>query len=448
MEKKREVNKFTCYCVLWIPVVSDRPPKAELTAIPLREIADIRIDNNPVSASFTLRKSTGDIKIKFNEEDDETQLSGTHKYTKKTEEEIWNKDRNKPHVIYLDYIKSTPDGLVAYKYETQATDANSLPFGKQLHISLYKHIESFYQYHDPHTVDFDLQPYCSQVYADIALENNKPLLYYLSQYESKFRDTCDRAEKEYYAQQFRLTGKSGNAHTEKYEWNRRAVNKFVNKGYLLINDLCNSALSESVYYQNLRNSSNYKPDKLPPYVALKDIAASTDIIPDNVSREDIYYRINDTRQSAHLREMNIEQDLKIIAVVKEKNRSLFDAVSLRTNRRLSKAGFLLGGIGVIGILFGIFAPGTPGSNEPGYSRINREILLRSHDRMKDTTIHYLKEELKAIRNELNSNLIQVQNLNNKDMKSMMRMINSKVSNLERKINNMEKKQMIDSAGSK
>lgn len=166
-----------CFCVLWMPTIIhkdfDQPLKTESDIFDISDRVDIKDNNSRLFAKLTLT-------------DDKNIIIDLY-HTNKIEDKI------KGQTIILKYIENRHNGLFKYSIDFDDSKSNIIwdSENKELNFpcSFYHKIKEFYHSHDYHKIDDGdsmLRPYISFNNVNLTENNNKALIHYLNQYESKF----------------------------------------------------------------------------------------------------------------------------------------------------------------------------------------------------------------------------------------------------------------------
>lgn len=148
---------------------------------------------------------------------------------------------NKGTTINLKYINASHNGLIQYYYEADNRNHEANFICKAIPNAIYHLIKGFFHEHEYHNPkgDSTLLAYTSDSEVNIKEQDNKALIYYLEQYEEKFRGYRDLA-----FEKLQFIEEKNNESAEEYYMN-----------YLMrhsnLDTFCNNALGESLYYEAL-----------------------------------------------------------------------------------------------------------------------------------------------------------------------------------------------------
>lgn len=142
----------------------------------------------------------------------------------------------------LKRIKSCSNGFFLYQFETDDEEFETAALA--LKNPIYHCVKGFYHKHQHHSTDCDsiLDAYVeADAETDIDIPDNKPLIFYLRQYEKRFKD---------FAEQLEYDATYLTKISEEPEY--REI--LYREKYEMFNQRCFNVLGEIIYYQTLLNS--------------------------------------------------------------------------------------------------------------------------------------------------------------------------------------------------
>lgn len=390
-------------CVFWIPTIYHQKiePLKDYAAIEKEDISD-KVGHPCKLTLKLLEKEHIYVELFYGEEKEEESFRFT-----------------------LEREDNHRNGFFAYKYDVPDDKFKSIRIA--LINPIYHYVKGFYHKHEYHSPDCDsiLDAYVPKKAVEIKLNcpDNTPLVFYLQQYEKRFKD---------FAEQLDYDAKKLLEETQKPE--NTAI--LIKEKYEAFNQRCMDVLGEVTYYHSLFYSKYNHSYKLPSHNIPLPNCDSESHCPPQKDLEDLYKSALNTENAiSHIQLIakKIEsvyrwkQINSTLANIKE-NKSIIEQIkllstdslilqegvnkSLKQGDRLSKISLFLGIIGAILGLVSIYLSfqfSSPDYTLPINQTIeNTEKINRKIDSLEEKLSSMSPFFIDTIKNAHNNTFIQIQ----------------------------------------